>query len=126
MQGQFSGAKSIAKQRGLAFGISREDYYILRVQPCHYCGYPLAESGVGLDRLDSALGYVLDNVVPCCDDCNRCKGAAFTYAEMLFIGKAIAAVKATRQEGEKMNHYRPRPKVEEEPEPIMFFGQPLS
>jgi hypothetical protein len=125
--GQFSDSKAIAKRRGILFSIPRKDYYALRAQSCHYCGFPLAPTGVGLDRLDSSLGYTLDNVVPCCDDCNRCKGAAFTYAEMLYVGKAIAAVKACRQEGEKRNHYKPRLKQEtvSEPAPVLFFGMPI-
>lgn len=27
----------------------------------------------GIDRVDSAQGYVLTNVVPCCKQCNRAK-----------------------------------------------------
>lgn len=54
-------------------------------QPCHYCYSPPsqvykkpgARRGVtynGLDRVDSARGYVPDNVVPCCKYCNFAKG----------------------------------------------------
>ena len=28
----------------------------------------------GMDRVDNAVGYMLDNVVPSCWDCNRTKG----------------------------------------------------
>lgn len=27
----------------------------------------------GVDRVDSSKGYTIDNVVPCCDICNRMK-----------------------------------------------------
>ena len=41
--------------------------------------------GVGLDRLDNSKGYVLDNVVPCCDKCNRLKHMNISKDEMLAI-----------------------------------------
>lgn len=65
-------------------------------QPCYYCGHPLNETGIGLDRLDSDRGYVLDNVVPCCGTCNMAKGVYFTSAEMLKLGKVIAEIKRAR------------------------------
>lgn len=110
----FSDAKSIARRRGLVFAIGREDYYRLRSSGCHYCTGRLADTGIGLDRIDSNVGYILANVVPCCNDCNRTKGASFTYAEMLILGKAIAAVKACRKDGEEPDHFRRRLRVAEE------------
>ena len=29
--------------------------------------------GVGIDRIDSSIGYVVENCVPCCTLCNRMK-----------------------------------------------------
>lgn len=43
---------------------------------CHYCSGPLPRAGSGVDRIDSALGYVPGNVVPCCTKCNRAKNCA--------------------------------------------------
>ena len=53
---------------------------------CHYCNAAPSQSRSGsksrpqdavkfnsLDRLDSALGYTIDNVVPCCKICNFAK-----------------------------------------------------
>lgn len=111
LSGQFTTSKSIAKRRGVLFAIQREDYFRLRTEPCHYCQGKLPETGLGLDRIDPDVGYILTNVVPCCIDCNRTKGASFTYAEMLILGKAIAAVKACRQDGEEPDHYRCRTRL---------------
>ena len=109
VEGQFRSAKHIAKRRNLFWNISRDDYRKLREQPCTYCGGKLPETGLGIDRVDASLGYVLKNVVPCCSDCNRAKGAAFTFDEMLVIGKAIANVKANRKDGcPQLDHFKPR------------------
>lgn len=38
-------------------------------KPCHYCG----ESDwtkIGCDRIDNSLPHTIDNVVPCCYECN--------------------------------------------------------
>lgn len=73
-----------AKRRGLAWGISRDQFNSLTSKPCHYCGAPpsnlmKAKYGNGefayngLDRKDSSEGYVINNVVPCCKICQRAK-----------------------------------------------------
>lgn len=98
MRGRFSQAKSIAKQRGLCFDFTVEQYVAVRSQPCRYCGFPLPETGIGLDRKDSNIGYTIDNTVPCCMECNSCKTDVFTYDEMLEIGHAIRRVKQQRQQ----------------------------
>jgi hypothetical protein len=38
---------------------------------CHYCGDEI--QGVGIDRVNSNLGYSEDNCVPCCQICNEMK-----------------------------------------------------
>ena len=42
-------------------------------KPCHYCG----EEGweiMGCDRIDNSKPHTPNNVVPCCDKCNRKRG----------------------------------------------------
>lgn len=67
--------KSAAK-RQIEFTLNKEDFIKLLMLPCAYCGkIPLNESDRnGLDRVDNTKGYILDNVVPCCFDCNQMKG----------------------------------------------------
>jgi hypothetical protein len=65
----FAGAKLNAKKRGIDFSLSIQDYANLISKPCHYCG----ADHVGLDRVDSDLGYHQTNVVPCCYRCNKAK-----------------------------------------------------
>lgn len=73
---------------------------------CAYCGVDeirLARLGLrtqidrgvealGIDRIDSAIGYRADNIVLCCFACNKAKGNVFTSREMDLLGPAIAAV----------------------------------
>lgn len=73
-----------AQYRGLDLTLTVEEMTVLFSLPCHYCGAPPHGRQVnrrsssefvysGLDRVDSALGYVRGNVVPCCAMCNRMK-----------------------------------------------------
>lgn len=79
----------LSARRKKSWAISFENYLQLIKKPCHYCFGPLSQFGVGLDRKDSSLGYELDNVVPCCGDCNMIKGRALSYDEMVIAMKAI-------------------------------------
>ena len=54
------------------FCITLEDFekYVTD-NPCHYCNNK--ERRLGLDRIDSGVGYIKSNIVPCCYLCNRAK-----------------------------------------------------
>lgn len=62
--------KGNAQRKGLAWSITRESFQAFALSVCRYCG---TKPAWGLDRLDSAAGYVRGNVVPCCSDCNYAK-----------------------------------------------------
>jgi hypothetical protein len=63
--------------------LSFDDFKELRIKPCHYCGNYIGDGGYGLDRKDSNLGYTLENIVPCCRECNITKMDKLSYEEML-------------------------------------------
>ena len=79
--------KRSAKKRGHRWDLTREQIRYLTKQPCHYCGakptqcfasrYKTTGDYIynGLDRVDNKRGYTIDNVVPCCEQCNRAKSA---------------------------------------------------
>ena len=77
LQGRYGVYRKGAKARNLDFNLTRDEFDLITSQPCYYCGeysgkyFDKEYSGV--DRMDSALGYDIDNVVPCCDMCNRMK-----------------------------------------------------
>src|SRR5581483_11529056 len=83
---QFIYAQSLAKNRGLEWRLTEIEYLTLRSLPCHYCGFTLPPTGMGIDRMDFTIGYAVGNVVPCCTECNLAKNSSFTYAEMLLLG----------------------------------------
>lgn len=56
-----------AKSRNLELNISSAESKVLFHQPCYYCGLPRCG---GLDRLNPALGYNIENCVPACTKCN--------------------------------------------------------
>jgi len=51
--------------------ISENEFIKLSSMNCQYCGAPGPN---GIDRLDSSLGYIKCNCVPCCKHCNYVKG----------------------------------------------------
>lgn len=91
-----------AKHRGHEYNLSKEEYDNLTMQNCYYCGAkpsystndklkkrgnvnqpPFAYNGV--DRLNSKIGYTIENCVPCCKQCNIMKNI-YTVDE--FLNKA--------------------------------------
>lgn len=82
-----------AKKRNYAFELSREEFESLIFKNCFYCGIkPNTTSNMlkgfryskekedlgwitynGIDRLNNKLGYNAQNVVTCCETCNKLK-----------------------------------------------------
>lgn len=74
--------KANARNRKLEWSLKDEITLEFMKRDCVYCGSPPANvsrtrgekfSYTGLDRLDSSVGYTIDNVVPACFDCNNAK-----------------------------------------------------
>jgi len=79
--------KNGAKKRNLSFELTSDEFEIITLKNCYYCGCsPKKEikkknkNGKGqnyiyngIDRIDSTKGYIIDNIVPCCSDCNYAK-----------------------------------------------------
>ncbi len=62
-----------ARLRKLAFSISVDTLSVLVSSKCHYCG--INSPTMGVDRIDSSIGYEVGNVLPCCSTCNKMKSA---------------------------------------------------
>jgi len=62
--------KKHAEKLDVPYALDREQFEQLVSEPCRYCG---EEPRNGIDRLDSSLGYTLENCVPCCKVCNYMK-----------------------------------------------------
>jgi hypothetical protein len=80
-----------AKSRGLAWTINQAEYENLITRPCYYCEGVFRKSvaGIGLDRIDNSAGYEIDNVLPCCTDCNRMRGDHLTVNETQLLVKTL-------------------------------------
>ena len=70
----------------------------VKIRECHYCkaGIYWAECSIGkngqkynLDRKDNTKGYLKNNLVVCCWDCNEVKSNRFSYEQFLVIGDLI-------------------------------------
>jgi hypothetical protein len=84
---QFDGFHRVIQQYRLAAGYRDYEWELdetaareLLHQDCIYCGkapeidtYGVTRNGI--DRVDNNKGYIEGNVVPCCGECNRFKGA---------------------------------------------------
>lgn len=76
-EGRYQTYRQSAKNRDLQFDLTQDDFSSITKKPCNYCGeysdvyFNTPYSGI--DRVDSAVGYIKNNVVPCCTMCNRMK-----------------------------------------------------
>lgn len=90
IKGRYREVKRAAKARGIDFDLTISEYtWLVAGNSCFYCQTTLPKSGSGLDRLDSDLGYNVENAVPCCTECNYIKGIALSAAEMLEVAKLL-------------------------------------
>ncbi len=78
--------KTGARSRNILFDLPQEKFISLIQLNCFYCGCKPYKALVikrisntiifnfnGIDRLDPNVGYLVENLVPCCWDCNRAK-----------------------------------------------------
>lgn len=85
MRARILNYKAAAKKRGHEYKLTEEQFKEITQKDCYYCGakpnnisYHKQSNGTytynGIDRVDNTKGYTMDNVVPCCKDCNGAKG----------------------------------------------------
>ncbi|CAN0580913.1 unnamed protein product, partial [Ectocarpus sp. 12 AP-2014] len=82
-----------AKRRSIAVSISLDEYSSIVRTACSYCGEFTYEGYSGVDRVQNASTYEIDNVVACCKTCNFMKGPLSVKE---FLGKVEHI--ATRQQ----------------------------
>jgi hypothetical protein len=96
-----SGYKTSAKNRGLCFDLTRDQFKVLVESDCWFCGASPAPTWKhsklkapprfnGVDRLDNEKGYTVGNSVSCCGPCNRAK---HTMGLQEFIDRAVRITK---------------------------------
>src|SRR5260370_33511777 len=77
-----------AKQRGLSFTLTLDQFISILAKPCFYCGetYEIR----GLDRVDNRLSYYVENLVAACSECNFMKRV---MTKDRFIRRAVKIAK---------------------------------
>lgn len=88
LNGQYHQYKKRAVKSNIEFELTQEDCVPYYNTTCSYCGGPI--KGLGIDRLSSKLGYVKDNITPCCSTCNFMKG---TLEKEDFIAQVLKIFK---------------------------------
>lgn len=87
---RYTSGKSNAQTRNIIWDITFLQWKTLVLNKvCIYCQGKLPKSGCGLDRKDNDIGYLLDNVVPCCGSCNRLKSDILSFDEMIEVTKLL-------------------------------------
>lgn len=88
---KFGHYKASASRRNIEWNLDFTLYCSIIYSRCHYCNSPTLTPVTlnshtlnvnGVDRKDSNIGYLAENVVPCCKICNRAKGDML-YEEFL-------------------------------------------
>jgi 5-methylcytosine-specific restriction endonuclease McrA len=90
--GRYRQGRARAKRDGIPWTLAPSEYTYLISLSCHYCGQGLDPTGVGLDRMDSKEGYTRSNVVACCGQCNRLKGADLSEREFRILRKIMKII----------------------------------
>lgn len=79
----YSGYKCSCKFKERDFLLTKEDFEKLMFSNCYYCNKPPSNSFNrsgselfynGIDRINSKVGYTIENTVTCCKTCNFMKG----------------------------------------------------
>lgn len=78
-RGRLNSIKSSAKTRKIPYLITDSEALIILNNKCYYCGN---YDKIGIDRIDSSIGYKINNCVPCCEICNYMKN---TYSRDVFL-----------------------------------------
>jgi hypothetical protein len=70
----YASYRSRAEKKELEFAITHDDYKSIIQQDCYLCGKQSTETNTnGIDRVDNAIGYTLENCKACCKECNHMK-----------------------------------------------------
>jgi hypothetical protein len=89
---RFKLAQRNAKRRGHSWEIDFQFFCEMLEKQCFYCEENLTFcTGSGLDRINNKLGYLYNNVLPCCSSCNYIRGEQLTVTEAKIAIMAVVA-----------------------------------
>lgn len=90
-KGRYLNYKNSARELGREFTLTKEQFLSFWDKPCTYCGESI--EGIGIDRIDNEIGYIIENCTSCCITCNNMKR---TLTQEIFI-KKCNQISATRR-----------------------------
>lgn len=97
IKGRFANLKKETKRRNLNLDLTIEQYQQIVLNSCFYdSSHLLPIYGTGLDRIDNNLGYTLDNVVPCCYNCNRIRNDSMSHEEMIEVANLLKRLRSEK------------------------------
>jgi hypothetical protein len=74
LSGNYDSYEKRANKKNIEFKMTEEDYYTLILEDCYICGKKTDGFHInGIDRVNNENGYYLDNIEPCCGECNFMK-----------------------------------------------------
>lgn len=89
---------SASKRKNSVCYITKDEYENIVKNGCYYCGINLyLYSGSSIDKIEPDNGYVLDNILPCCGDCNTIKMNILTVRETLEVIKTLKILRNTNE-----------------------------
>jgi hypothetical protein len=68
----YSNYKSRSKEKNKEYELTKNEFNKIVKQNCYLCGGNNSK-GIGIDRFNNDIGYVLENCKPCCSYCNFMK-----------------------------------------------------
>jgi hypothetical protein len=99
----FTATRTSARKRNYVFELTLNQFIALIKLPCKYCNACTDIKRIGdhstmrwrlrangIDRWNNALGYIIENCVPCCACCNRAKDT-MSGQEYINHCKAVAS-----------------------------------
>lgn len=101
----FSRYKRDAAERGMLFTVSFETFIEIALADCFYCGKSADKLSkvnasrsqiyyTGVDRKDNSIGYVDDNLISCCTQCNMIKGSSISFEEMIQVSNLLKKLRS--------------------------------
>lgn len=92
-----------ARKIGREFNLTWQDIKELNNSDCTYCGFKYLI--MTIDRKNNDIGYLKDNCVAACHNCNQIKGEFISFEEMKNIGSRIKNSKINNPERWKKLKY---------------------
>ena len=79
--------RHVSKKHNRIFNLTKQQFVNKIFKKCYYCGNIQKRGFNGLDRINNKKGYLLNNIVPCCNICNHAKNTLTIIKFKNWIGR---------------------------------------